>query len=861
MRTRWKGILLAALACACTPDIGSSSGPVLFSARELSRPRLAIPTVPLDRSGVAPAVEPFDLPLGREQIINLERDVVKKGYLADPEAAIVRLLRDGMAVEPSARNFERFSQAYTYLAGEKLPVMVTSDSLLHLYHLYFNEILKAVETRALIPLETSLLEGLMAALLEMAPAAGGSLAEPMLNEIAYLAVPLRILKPDFEPHPQVRELVKADLARIEAHAGLEISWALSSQQCIESRGERGRCVREDFSQYVPRGHYTQSEALRRYFKATMWLGRIGHRFKHPDELRQAALLVQAMKTARCSYRGEEHSAPELLDRLDRVLGFFIGKSDDLSVYDLDPLLRSKLPAGGDLQDLADKDAMQRLQAALRGLRAPRILSGSVEATGKDAEGTVKQETQGLRLLGQRFAPDSEMLGRTVYEFTGPDPSHPRFDAVADELEAELARILKNDPQLEEFCGVSVAEFERAVRKPCDNPKPAMWRCLCERAKLMRQDCVRSGKCSLHAQESRNQAFGQVCRLMPSGLDIAAVLGSRDAIRLTEPSGRYCGYLDQRAKLAAEWAAALDRAPETLYLAWLGMLRPLLGERGQGYPTWMRTEAYGKKSLRSMLASWAELRHDTILYVKQSYTMKVETGVTSIGSPAVLLDAEYYGTVEPLPELMARLRRLTRQTRSMLFALQVLPEAVEGSLERAEGVFVRLSAIVDKELQEKTLDQADVDYINGIGRTFDELIAELTRAITPQAKGAAPEGAEPADVSVGGQDEAFKTTIVADVHTDLNTERVLEEGVGPVEWMLVASRNEDGSLSVSVGPVFSYFEFVHRLDDRLTNEKWRKRLAKKQVPPPAWWTDDRPLANGFELFCTPDTPGCAKDEER
>ena len=32
---------------------------------------------------------------------------------------------------------------------------------------------------------------------------------------------------------------------------------------------------EDYSQYKPRGHYTRSETLEKYFKAMMWYGHTG----------------------------------------------------------------------------------------------------------------------------------------------------------------------------------------------------------------------------------------------------------------------------------------------------------------------------------------------------------------------------------------------------------------------------------------------------------------------------------------------------------------------------------------------------------------------------------------------------------
>ena len=40
--------------------------------------------------------------------------------------------------------------------------------------------------------------------------------------------------------------------------------------------------------------------------------------------------------------------------------------------------------------------------------------------------------------------------------------------------------------------------------------------------------------------------------------------------------------------------------------------------GGGLPGVARTEAWGRRLLNTQLASWAQLRHDTILYAKQVY---------------------------------------------------------------------------------------------------------------------------------------------------------------------------------------------------------------------------------------------------
>ena len=63
-------------------------------------------------------------------------------------------------------------------------------------------------------------------------------------------------------------------------------------------GIDGSEYKEDYGQYKPRGHYTRSEDLQRYFQAMMWYGRITFRLRNADETRSALLLTQALQTAK-----------------------------------------------------------------------------------------------------------------------------------------------------------------------------------------------------------------------------------------------------------------------------------------------------------------------------------------------------------------------------------------------------------------------------------------------------------------------------------------------------------------------------------------------------------------------------------
>jgi len=79
----------------------------------------------------------------------------------------------------------------------------------------------------------------------------------------------------------------------------------------------------------------------------------------------------------------------------------------------------------------------------------------------------------------------------------------------------------------------------------------------------------------------------------------------------------------------------------------------------------------------------------------------------------------------------------------------------------------------------------------------------------------------------------KAAIVADVHTDTNTESVLEEALGNFNALIIVYTDADGKLHAAGGPVYNYFEFTQPMDQRLTDEKWREMLTASPPEPPEW----------------------------
>jgi len=286
------------------------------------------------------------------------------------------------------------------------------------------------------------------------------------------------------------------------------------------------------------------------------------------------------------------------------------------------------------------------------------------------------------------------------------------------------------------------------------------------------------------------------RVFPRGLDVAALLGSKRAAALMAETGdsAYQDYDKTFAKLQGELAVLKDADwNANLYWSWLYCLKPLLAEFGRGYPTYMQGRPWQEKELVTALGSWSQLRRDTILYVKQPY------GPAGAGPPPV--PAERPGYVEPVPEFYARLLALCRLTKDRMTAMKCLDQQMAARLDSTEKLLARLLEISKRELQNEVLERGDYDFIRDFGW-------QLKQAAVGQTF----------------EEDQSKTSLAADVYTDANSMKALEEATGELTLLVVVNLLPDGKLYASCGPMFTQYEFKQPAAERLTDEAWRKMLA-------------------------------------
>ena len=618
-----------------------------------------------------------------------------------------------VAIVPAAEDQSwKFWQVYENARYQGLPLLVTTDSLLNAYHGVFDTLLQRMEETQLSQQAEKMTEALYnAASDQWNTATDETVKEDARLNMAYFAVANSLLKGANAAPDVVGDEVDTELALIEA---------ASAQQKSPVLG-----YTEDYTQFKPRGHYTRSEALKRYFKAMMWYGQTGFFIdaRTPDvseqlatSLTRRAILVVSSLTG---------PAKDAWKAIYDPTSFLVGNSDDLTVDDMSQVLSQVFGTAQPApDDLADPAKVAAVQTAIDKLPAPKILSQVAPAQTPDAQ-TLLQAERSFRVMGQRFIPDSYAFTQLVWPSVGTE----------------------------------------------DNKRD-----------------------------------------LPMGLDVMTVLGSGQAYQIAKNDfgqAKYKNWDSQLQVLNQQFTQkSPDLWPDNLYTGWLEALQATMALPASAAPDFMKTQVWARKSLNAALGSWTELRHDTILYAKQSVTAEGDGGELP----------QTVGYVEPYPAFFAKIAELATSMRDGMTKFGLLDDDASGKLESMISLSTTLKSIADKELAGQALSEDERATIDEYGGFLEHLEQFTTsdegRTLSPTAE---------------------KSAIVADVHSSYDSNTALEEATG-YPLLLYAAFEVDGKLQLLAGASYAYYEFTAPLSGRLTDEEWISALDAGKAPPRPAWTD-------------------------
>ena len=308
------------------------------------------------------------------------------------------------------------------------------------------------------------------------------------------------------------------------------------------------------------------------------------------------------------------------------------------------------------------------------------------------------------------------------------------------------------------------------------------------------------------------------RATPKGIDFMAAMGVSTAEQILMEEKTDWKNLGKNLKLMKQRMGEIDWN-ENIATQWMQTLKVLnvKDKDSKKLPYFMQNPEWGKKDLNAALASWAELKHDAILYAKQP--MGAECGGGGPPEPVVK------GYVEPNVAFWKKAIELLENTKKLLKDQGFLTEKIEDATERMLEEANFLLRVSEKELAGQEISDEEYDQLQYIGATFENISLDLLRDPNQTLSGWD---------NVEGADR--KVALVADVYTanaDNNPDKsILFEAVGDADEIYVVVEI-GGYLYLTRGAVLSYREFIQPIDQpRMTDEEWQKELEtnpRKGVP--------------------------------
>jgi len=304
------------------------------------------------------------------------------------------------------------------------------------------------------------------------------------------------------------------------------------------------------------------------------------------------------------------------------------------------------------------------------------------------------------------------------------------------------------------------------------------------------------------------------RVVPNPLDAAfAALGNDQALpllgsELEEEEGLAGALASMRLLVDAHGD---DYWQSSFYTSWLSALRtlsPAAPDERAGLPAVARSEAWGRRLLSTQLSSWAQLRHNNVLYVKQSYT-----------SNAACEYPDAY--VEPYPEFFHKVVELAERGQRLSTELGI------------EGEFGDEMASYFSRVAEINTTLAEMAELQRTGQPHsDAHLAFVNRAVNANVNCDGTVLGHTgwyADLHFDPLQAVEQDPSITDVHTDIGGElpvarepSVLHVGTGLPRLLIVTVDSCEGPRAYA-GVVSTYHETLESGFTRLTDDEWKARV--------------------------------------
>lgn len=624
-------------------------------------------------------VKPYDVPKESKMINGFVSDEYAKEY---NDRMMKNLEDDGFFID-----YEKYQQPFSiyetnqYMGSNNF---VTTDSIVHLYHIIYLGMMEDMEQNSLKQKLMALSKNCLGNALNDYKEAKGEEKDLTLRNAALFLCALDLLeaKYDGEVPSEVRDLADKELDNIKAEGN-----AVSNIT--------GNDI--DYSQFKVRGNYTKNENLKKYFRVNMLYSQELVKLENPDgsinldALKQAILISRAMLKDETSFK--------LWQDIYKPISFLVENTEDTTPIDIYKSI-SKVTKDNSLGAILEKNVVNAVADDIANKEDPKI---------KPDSGKV------FAFLPQRAVVDNTWLQNLV----------------------------DTDPK---------------------SKRPVV-----------------------------------------SGVDLMALLGNSLAERLTltnEDNLKWDKFKEKYEETKAMVDARTDKEEKAnIYRTWLWVLKAFNNEYGEGYPDFMRSEKWQYKDLNTALASWAQLKHDTILYAKQF-------GAECGGDEPT--DLRHY--VEPNVNLYRRVKYLVGLTMDADEKYSLLNDEQKARLKDFDDMLEFLIKVSIEELKDETTSDEDNERLKVIGGEMENIFIAFNKDDSGEEFEIPPVDRDTANVA---DIQRIGSNVV-----DKPEGSFLEVGSGRFSTIYVVYRL-NGKYYLGSGSVMNYYEFYS--ENRLDNNEFKEML--------------------------------------
>lgn len=624
-------------------------------------------------------VKPYDVPKESKMINGFVQDEYTQEY----NAKMMKNLKDnGFFID-----YEKYQQPFSiyetnqYMGSNNF---VTTDSIVHLYHIIYLGMMEDMEQNALKQKLMALSKNCLDNALSDYKEAKGEEKDVLMRNAALFLCAVDLLEADYdgEVPSEVRDLADDELDNIKAEGN-----AVSNITGNEI----------DYSQFKVRGNYTKNENLKKYFRVNMLYSQELVKLENPDKTINLDALKQAMLISRNMLKDE--TSFKLWQDIYKPISFLVENTEDTTPIDIYKSI-SKVTKDNSVEAILEKNVVNAVADDIANKEDPKI---------KPDSGKV------FAFLPQRAVVDNTWLQNLV----------------------------DTDPK---------------------SKRPVV-----------------------------------------SGVDLMALLGNSLAERLTltnEDNLKWDKFKEKYEETKAMVDARTDKEEKAnIYRTWLWVLKAFNNEYGEGYPDFMRSEKWQYKDLNTALASWAQLKHDTILYAKQF-------GAECGGDEPT--DLRHY--VEPNVNLYRRVKYLVGLTMDADEKYSLLNDEQKARLKDFDDMLEFLIKVSIEELKDETTSDEDNERLKVIGGEMENIFIAFNKDDSGEEFEIPPVDRDTANVA---DIQRIGSNVV-----DKPEGSFLEVGSGRFSTIYVVYRL-NGKYYLGSGSVMNYYEFYS--ENRLDNNEFKEML--------------------------------------